>query len=71
MQSKTAFLAASLGALGAFAKTITVEVGSGGLTFNPASIVAAKGDVVEFEFYPLVRRLAHKWASAVSDINLL
>lgn len=34
------------------AKKISVKVGSGGLVFNPSNITAAKGDTVEFTFYP-------------------
>lgn len=29
-----------------------IEVGKGGLVFNPASMTAAPGTKVEFEFYP-------------------
>ena len=29
-----------------------VDVGNGGLSFNPNSVVAAVGDTVVFEFYP-------------------
>lgn len=34
-----------------FATTITVTVGKGGLVFNPDTITAAVGDVVEFHFF--------------------
>ena len=36
----------------AFAKTIHVNVGENGLTFDPASITADMGDEIQFEFYP-------------------
>ncbi|KAH6884420.1 Cupredoxin, partial [Thelonectria olida] len=37
-------------AAGASAATHKIEVGKGGLTFNPDTVKAAKGDVVEFHF---------------------
>ena len=36
----------------ALAKTITVGVGKGGLKFDPETVTADKGDVLEFHFYP-------------------
>ena len=33
---------------------IRVEVGNGGLVFNPASVTAAVGTKIEFDFYPQV-----------------
>lgn len=33
-----------------------VDVGEGGLVFNPSSVTAAEGDVVEFHFYPQKHR---------------
>lgn len=42
----TAFLASS-----AAAAILRVNVGDSGLAFNPESIVAAVGDVVEYHFY--------------------
>jgi plastocyanin len=38
-------------ATNAVAKTITVDVGESGFVFNPDTITAAVGDVVEFHFY--------------------
>ena len=38
---------------------IRVEVGNGGLVFNPASVTAAPGTKIEFDFYPQVN-LIHK-----------
>ncbi|KAL0063758.1 hypothetical protein AAF712_009315 [Marasmius tenuissimus] len=35
---------------GALAATQTIAVGEGGLTFNPPSITAAMGDIIEFQF---------------------
>ncbi|ODA79138.1 hypothetical protein RJ55_04730 [Drechmeria coniospora] len=37
-------------ATGASAKTITVEVGKGSLTYSPDSITAAEGDIILFRF---------------------
>ena len=45
-------LLSSVCALQAFAATIKVDVGNGGLKFNPATITAASGDMVEFVYYP-------------------
>lgn len=36
----------------AFGKTIQVNAGQGGLVFNPPTVTAEVGDVVEFAFYP-------------------
>ncbi|KAG8527287.1 uncharacterized protein KY384_008031 [Bacidia gigantensis] len=36
----------------ALAKTIDIDVGSGGLNFAPDTVTAAKGDVLAFHFYP-------------------
>lgn len=36
----------------ALAKTTTIAVGKGGLIFDPNTVTAAKGDVLEFHFYP-------------------
>jgi len=33
---------------------IRIEVGNGGLVFNPASVRAAPGTTIEFDFYPMV-----------------
>jgi plastocyanin len=41
----------SILAASAFAKTITVTVGKGSLVFNPDTITAAVGDIVEFHFF--------------------
>jgi plastocyanin len=49
MHSSIALLSAF--AASVFAKTITVTVGKGGLVFNPDTITAAVGDVVEFHFF--------------------
>ena len=35
--------------------THVVMVGQGGLTFSPANVIAAPGDLVQFQFYPKVR----------------
>ena len=35
----------------ALAKTIPVMVGKSGFTFSPDTITAAKGDILEFEFF--------------------
>lgn len=45
-------------AVQAQAKTIQIKVGSGGLNFAPNSVTAAKGDVLEFEFYPMNHSVA-------------
>lgn len=33
---------------------IRIEVGNGGLVFNPSSVTAAPGTKIEFDFYPMV-----------------
>ena len=35
--------------------THVVMVGESGLTFSPANVIAAPGDLVQFQFYPKVR----------------
>ncbi|KAI9872869.1 MAG: hypothetical protein M1830_001102, partial [Pleopsidium flavum] len=32
---------------------IRIEVGEGGYVFNPASVMAAPGTKIEFDFYPM------------------
>lgn len=54
MQITNIVLATLLLSLEALSKTIKVEVGSDGLKYTPATIMAAIGDTVEFEFYPRV-----------------
>ena len=34
------------------AKTITIDVGEGGLVFNPESVTADVSDLLQFHFYP-------------------
>lgn len=34
------------------AKTITIGVGQGGLVFNPETVVADTGDLLQFHYYP-------------------
>jgi plastocyanin len=46
-----AILVAGL-ALQANAKTIRINAGQGGLVYNPNSVTADMGDVVEFHFFP-------------------
>jgi hypothetical protein len=36
---------------------IRIEVGNGGLVFNPSSVTAAPGTKIEFDFYPMVTPL--------------
>lgn len=36
---------------------IRIEVGNGGLVFNPSSVTAAPGTKIEFDFYPMVALL--------------
>ncbi len=38
------------------AKTITVNVGDGGLVFTPDSVTAAKGDMIQFNYIKGVSR---------------
>ncbi|KAJ9138435.1 hypothetical protein NKR23_g8469 [Pleurostoma richardsiae] len=40
-------------ALQASAKTIRINVGESGLAFSPSSVTAAKGDVLEYHFFPI------------------
>jgi plastocyanin len=47
----TTILLSSLGSI-AMAKIIEVQVGDTGLDFNPNSITAAKGDVINFTIFP-------------------
>src|SRR4051794_4648394 len=49
MHSSVALLAAI--AAGAVAKTITIDAGEGGLIYNPNTVTADVGDVIEFHFY--------------------
>lgn len=42
-------------AKGAEVNTHVVMVGQSGLTFSPANVIAAPGDLVQFQFYPKVR----------------
>jgi hypothetical protein len=42
------------GAGGVLGKVVSVDVGNGGLVFSPETIVAEKGDQVQFTFYPTV-----------------
>ena len=48
---------ASTGTVAAEAEVNThvVMVGDSGLTFSPANVIAAPGDLVQFQFYPKVR----------------
>lgn len=41
-----------------------VDVGNGGLIFNPNSVTAAVGDMVEFTFYPMNHSIAQSSFSA-------
>lgn len=50
MRSSAAIALAAFSAL-SYAKSITVEVGENGLVFDPSSVTAAVGDVVQFKFY--------------------
>ena len=50
MRSSISTILAALTAL-SHAKTISVDVGEKGLSFNPDSVTADVGDVVEFKFY--------------------
>jgi len=52
MRFTSSVVAAALLTSSAFAKTIPIEVGSGGLTYSPNSTTAEKGDVLEFSFFP-------------------
>lgn len=40
------------------ANTYRVQVGQSGLVFDPSTVFAATGDLVQFEFYPQVRNYA-------------
>jgi plastocyanin len=71
MQVQNAVFATSICALRAFAKTLNVEVGNGGLVFNPSTIVASTSDVVQFEFYPLVLLVIYGLTHAVSNTTFL
>lgn len=42
----------------ALAKTTTIAVGKGGLNFDPDTVTAAQGDVLEFHFYPVNHSIA-------------
>jgi hypothetical protein len=50
---------ASTGTVAAAGEVLThlVTVGDGGLVFSPANVIAAPGDLVQFQFYPKVRLL--------------
>ena len=48
----SATLAAVLAATSASAANTQVQVGNGGLTFNPSSVNASAGDTITFTFYP-------------------
>ena len=61
--SKTTTAAASSSSSAAVDGVHVVKVGDGGLTFDPAEVKAAVGDVVEFHFYPQ----AHSVAQASFD----
>ncbi len=50
MHFTTAAIASLVGA--ASAKTIKIDVGEGGLVFNPKNSKADMGDMLEFHFYP-------------------
>lgn len=52
MRFSTSVVAAAALASNAFAKTIPIEVGNGGLVFSPNSTTAAVGDELVFSFYP-------------------
>lgn len=61
------FSALFLQALCALTKTTKVEVGKNGLSYSPSTIMAAKGDMVEFEFYPGVS--SHRGAERNCPLN--
>ena len=48
----------------ALAKNIPISVGKGGLVFNPESVTAAVGDLLQFSFYPLNHSVAQGILSA-------
>ena len=50
MHFTAATLASIVGAVSA--KTIRIDAGEGGLTFEPANTQAEEGDMLEFHFYP-------------------
>lgn len=62
MRFNTVLPAAALAA-SATAKTVKVDVGEDGLSFSPEVITAAKGDVLEFTFYP------PKHSVVLGDVN--
>ena len=50
---RTSATIAVLAAAAASAATIRVDVGKSGLTFSPSTITAAKGDILDFHFFPI------------------
>ena len=48
----------------ALAKNIPISVGKGGLVFNPESVTADVGDLLQFSFYPLNHSVAQGSLSA-------
>lgn len=52
MRLTNSVVAAAALASGALAKTIPIEVGSMGLSYNPNTTTAEVGDVLEFSFFP-------------------
>lgn len=60
--------ALALLAAGTSAKTIKVEVGDGGLMFEPDTITADEGDIVEFHFNSMHSVVAGDFDKACSPV---